>query len=224
MKQQVAIIAALPREIASLVRGFAADAALQEKRIYLYRLPGAVVVAGGMGSARVTLAVEAALAAAPVEALLSVGVAGACDPALPVGAVVRAGVVVDARTGERFGDLRNEQVLVTGAGIASVLEKRRLFAAYCASAVDMEAATVARLARARGLEFRAIKAISDANDFEMEEMGRFATADGQFREAAFAAYVAVRPWMWAKTMALACNSTTALRSLDAALRPFINEV
>jgi adenosylhomocysteine nucleosidase len=221
MKTQVAIIAALPREIASLVRGVAADPALVAKKIFLYRLPGAVVVAAGMGAARVTLAVEAALGAAPVQALLSVGVAGACDPALRVGAIVRAGVVVDARTGERFEDLQNSQVLVTGAEIASVAEKRRLFAAYGASAVDMEAATVARLARAHGLEFGAIKAISDASEFELQELGRFATADGQFREAAFAAYVAVRPWMWSKTIELARNSAVALRALDTALRPIV---
>ena len=222
MKTQVAIIAALPREIASLVRGAVADPALEARGIFLYRMPGAVVVAAGMGPARVTLAVDAALAAARVEALLSVGVAGACDPALPVGAIVFAGVVVDARTGERFEDSRYTQVLVTGAEIASVAEKRRLFAAYGASAVDMEAATVARLARARGLKFESIKAISDASDFELEELGRFATADGQFREAAFAAYVAVRPWMWRKTIALGRNSAAALRALDTVLRPIVS--
>jgi adenosylhomocysteine nucleosidase len=221
MKTHVAIIAALPREIASLVRGVAADPVLKVRGIFLYRMPGAVVVAAGMGSARVTLAVEAALAAAPVQALLSVGVAGACDPALAVGAIVRAGVVVDARTGERFEDSQFRQVLVTGAEIASVAEKRRLFAAYGASAVDMEAATVARLARARGLEFGAIKAISDASEFELQELGRFTTKDGQFREAAFAAYVVVRPWMWSKTIELARNSALALRALETALRPIV---
>jgi adenosylhomocysteine nucleosidase len=162
------------------------------------------------------------LTAGQVAALLSVGVAGACDPALQVGAVVRAGVVVDVRTGERFEDSQFKQVLVTGAEIASVAEKRRLFDAYGASAVDMEAATVARLARAHGLEFGAIKAISDASEFELQELGRFATADGQFRETAFAGYVAVRPWMWSKTIELARNSAVALRALDKALRPIVD--
>ena len=202
MKTQVAIIAALPREIASLVRGVAADPELQVRKIFLYRLPNAVVVAAGMGPARAALAVEAALSAGGrIETLLSVGVAGACDPSLDVGAVLRAGVVVDARTGERFADSRYAQVLVTGAEIASVAEKQRLFAAYGAGAVDMEAATVARLARAHGLEFGAIKAISDASDFELQALRRFATPNGQFREAAFSAYVAVRPWMWSQTIA-----------------------
>jgi adenosylhomocysteine nucleosidase len=136
---------------------------------------------------------------------------------LTVGEVVRAGVVVDARTGERFEDPRYTQVVVTGAEIASVAEKRRLFAAYGASAVDMEAAIVARQARARGLEFGAIKAISDGSEFELQELDRFATADGQFREAAFAMYAVVRPWMWVKLIALARNSKRAIEALTVAL-------
>jgi adenosylhomocysteine nucleosidase len=213
----VAIVAALPREIAGLVRGVKPDAALVARKIWLYRLPGAVVVAAGMGAARAALAVEAALACGGVTALLSVGVAGACDPELRVGAVVRAGVVIDVRTGERYEDAQFRQVLATGAEIASVQEKQRLYAGYGAAAVDMEAATVGRLARAHGVEFRAIKAISDEADFELQELGRFATADGQFREAAFAMYAMARPWLWGKLMALARNSKRAVAALTEAL-------
>jgi nucleoside phosphorylase len=98
----------------------------------------------------------------PVTRLISAGVAGGCDPALRVGDVVRAGVVVDTRTGERFADLEYKQVLATVATVADAAEKRRLFAAYGTSAVDMEAAAVARLAQAHGLGFAAVKTISDA--------------------------------------------------------------
>ena len=55
-----------------------------------------------MGASRAEIAVRAAMAAAPVKALLSVGVAGAGDPKLAVGDVVRAGVVIDGH----FGDFR----------------------------------------------------------------------------------------------------------------------
>jgi hypothetical protein len=51
-----------------------------------------------------SLAVHAAMDAMPMTALLSVGLAGACDPKLRVGEIVRAGVVIDARTGETFED------------------------------------------------------------------------------------------------------------------------
>ena len=59
----IAIIAALPREIASLVRDTSPDATLLRSGIHLYRTPEAILVAAGMGSSRSTVAVEAALAA-----------------------------------------------------------------------------------------------------------------------------------------------------------------
>jgi adenosylhomocysteine nucleosidase len=170
-----------------------------------------------MGAARAALAVEAAMAAGPVTVLVSVGLAGACDPALQVGDVVRAGVVVDSRTGERFANPRFESVVVTGAAIASVREKARLYASYQAAAVDMEAAAVARLAQAHGLEFQAIKVISDAADFELADLGKFATPDGQFREAAFAVHALLRPRLWSKLAQLAGNSGRALKELTVAL-------
>lgn len=82
VNSRVAIIAALPREIAELVRGVAADEVLRQRGIYLYRLPKAVVVAAGMGATRAELAVEAALAAGAVDLLISAGLAGACSPDL----------------------------------------------------------------------------------------------------------------------------------------------
>ena len=62
VRARIAIIAALPREIAELVRGVPADATLRHRGISLYRLPNAVVVAAGMGAARAEMAVQAALA------------------------------------------------------------------------------------------------------------------------------------------------------------------
>ena len=210
-----AIIAALPREVSALVKGW--ERRELPGRVVVYSNGHAVVACAGMGAGRAALAVEAAMAAMPVTALLSVGLAGACDRALGVGEIVRAGVVVDARTGERFDDSRFGQVLVSTPAIASVREKARLRASYSAAAVDMEAAAVARLARAHGLDFQAIKAISDEADFEVEGLSRFATADGQFREAAFALHAALRPAMWGKVIALARNSSRAVAALTAAV-------
>ncbi|HEX4650319.1 MAG TPA: phosphorylase [Granulicella sp.] len=215
MSQFPAIIAALPREVKGLVRGW--NARELPGKVFVYTNDNAVVACAGMGAARARLAVEAALAAGPVTALVSVGLAGACDPALQVGDLVRAGVVVDSRTGERFANPRFESVVVTGDGIASVREKARLFDAYGAAAVDMEAAAVARLAEAHGLEFQAIKVISDGAEFELADLGRFATHDGQFRETAFALHAMLRPQLWSKLMQLASNSGQALKALTAAL-------
>jgi len=109
-------------------------------------------------------------------------------------------------------------VLVTASVVASVKEKARMHASYGAAAVDMEAAAVARLARAHGLGFGAVKVISDEAGVELAELGRFATADGQFREGAFAVHAMVRPWMWGKLIGLARNSGRAVAALTVELQ------
>jgi len=216
MRQIPAMIAALPREVRALVKGW--ERRLIAGGVEVYSNGDAVVACSGMGAARVALAVQAAMDVLPVTDLISVGLAGACDPKMRVGEIVRAGVVVDARTGERFEDAQFKQVLVSTDAIASVKEKARLHASYSAEAVDMEAASVARLAQSRGLGFHAIKAISDEAEFEMEGLARFSTAEGQFREAAFALHAALRPAMWSKVIALGRNSSKAVDALTEALR------
>lgn len=216
MNGPVAIITALPREVAPLVKGWKEERLPGNRTIYLQR--DVVVACAGMGPEQAALAVSAARALLPVVELISAGFAGACDPALQVGAIVRPGVVVDRKTGERFLDDRFDQLLISTTAIMSVAEKQRLRLAYDAAAVDMEAATVARLARAHGLKFHAIKAISDTADFDMSGLESFATEDGQFRERAFAWHSALRPWKWRRTMALGKNSGKAVNALNEALR------
>ncbi len=210
-----AIIAALPREVAELVKGW--DKRQLPGKVVLYSNGHAVVACAGMGAARAELAVEAAISEMPITTVISVGLAGACDPELRVGDIIRAGVVIDSRTGERFDDSRYRQILATVDAVASVREKARLYVEYDAEAVDMEAAAVARLAKAHGLGFHAIKAISDEFDFELEGLSRFGTEDGQFREIAFALHAAVRPAIWGKVVSLGRNSAKALNALTAAL-------
>ena len=216
MKQCPAIIAALPREVSGLVKGWKTQHL--SGNVVVYTNGHAVVACAGMGAARAAFAVKAAMTAMPVTMLISAGLAGACDPALHVGDVVRPGIMIDSRTGERFGDGARDEVLVTADAVAGIVEKARLRASYHASIVDMEAAAVARLARAHCFDFRAIKAISDEAGFELESLSRFATSDGQFREAAFALHAALRPKMWGKVIALARNSGKAVASLTDALR------
>ena len=225
----VAIIAALPREIAAVVRGTKADAALVKDGVWLYRADGAVFVAAGMGAERAAIAVEAALATGEATMLVSAGLAGGCSAGIVAGSVIEANVVVDARTGERFVSAaepkgRSRSVtLASTESIASVREKARLAASYGAMLVDMEAATVARLARATGLPFRAIKGVSDGYDFEMSSLAMFAGGHGSFRTGAFALHTALRPWEWGKAIKLGRGSSRALAGLEVALRQVIAE-
>jgi adenosylhomocysteine nucleosidase len=219
----VAIIAALPREIAGLVRGTKPDDGLLHRGIHLHRLPHAIVVAAGMGSQRVTLAFAEAIAAASISTVVSTGLAGSCTSDLAAGNVGEASAVIEARTGERFVTVspQSAYVLATMETIASVREKARLAETYAAVMVDMEAATVARLAAAHELPFRAIKAISDAHDFELASLARFAGKNGYFRTGAFAIHTALRPHHWPKAMKLGRASTLALTNLHQALREVV---
>lgn len=225
MQTRYAIIAALPREVVALVGRLRADQTLVRRGIHLYRLGSAVVVAGGMGAERATLAVAAALEVAPDATLISAGLAGACRPDVRAGEVMEAGVVVDALTGERFA-ARNDasEVLVTTRTIASVAEKARLAATYGAAMVDMEAAAVARLAQARGLDFRAIKGISDAHDFELQSLAKFSGKFGGFRTGAFALHIALHPREWGKAVTLGRCSQQALDKLANRLQDMIESV
>ena len=222
-----AIVAALPREIRGLVGHTAPDRSLLPSGIHLYRLGQVVIVAAGMGSARAAVGLQAAMAAATIDFVLSAGLAGACSAMLPAGTLVEADLVIDARTGERFRTASSlaqtpaEVVLVTTEAIAGIREKTRLAAAYGAAMVDMEAATLARLALAHNLPFGAIKGISDAHDFELASLARFAGSHGQFRTAAFALHTAVRPHQWRHAARLGRHSNRALAALHARLRQFL---
>lgn len=220
MSVRIAIIAALPREIRGLVGRAAPDRELKRRGIYLFRMDKAVVVAAGMGASRVTLGLEAAISEGGIELVVSTGLAGACAANLPAGAVAEAGIVVDALTGERFrtANEKASAILVTTDTIAGVQEKARLVSSYGAAMVDMEAATLARLALAHGLAFRAIKGISDPHDFELASLSRFADARGQFRTAAFALHTAFRPGQWAAAAKLGSGSKRALAALTERLR------
>jgi adenosylhomocysteine nucleosidase len=225
MSATLAIVAALPREIAALVRGISPDRALLRDGVHLYRLEKAVVVAAGMGSARATVAVQAAMANGPIRTLVSVGLAGACSAELGAGEVAEASLVIDARTGERFSvGTAKTCVLITTDAIASVHEKARLASSYGASLVDMEAATIARLALAKELEFRAIKAVSDAHDFELASLSRFAGKRGSFRTGAFALHTALRPHHWKKAAQLGRDSNRALGALHQQLLEVIDDL
>jgi adenosylhomocysteine nucleosidase len=216
MKRVPAIIAALPREVAALVAGWKHHSPANNIRIYTNG--DAVVAYAGMGAARVALAVKAAMDAMPITDLISVGLAGACDPRLRAGEIIRAGLGLDSQGVEQFADLQFRQVLVSADSVASLQEKTRLYTTYFAHAVDMEAGAVARLARENGLQFHALKAISDEADFELPDFARFSTNDGQFSEGAFALYAALHPRMWSKAITLGRNSGKALRALTEALR------
>jgi adenosylhomocysteine nucleosidase len=237
---KVAIVAALPRELLGLAKEPGFGSPVKANGLWRAEAPHTVLVTAGMGPERVTLAVEAALASGDVDLLVSAGLAGACEALLEPGFVAEATEVVDARTGERyrtdatagvlidtrFGSRKEVAkgiVLVTAPQIVTVAEKSRLRQTYGASMVDMEAATVARLARAHGVRFRAVKGISDGPEFELGGLSRFTGKRGEFLTARFALHTMLRPWTWSKAMELGKWSNLALGGLRGKLRQILAE-
>jgi adenosylhomocysteine nucleosidase len=219
----VAIVVAMEREVAPLIRSWKVRMIEHDGRRYrLFESAGSALICGGIGAEAARRATEAIIQQTQPVRVLSAGFAGALDSFMCVGDVLEPRTVVNAADGVRTEVPSGEGVLVTSTTVASKEQKASLGKAYGASAVDMEAAAVAQGARAHEVEFAALKVISDAVDFDMPPMQGFVAADGGFRAAKFACHVAVRPWMWGTTIALARNSSKATAALCSALASYLS--
>jgi len=193
----VVIIAALPGELKPLVRSWAALESVDHVDGWQHPAGPIFAFAGGMGAAAATRAFARAYQVCEPLTLLSVGWAGALLEETQPGSVIRASMVRDLNTGEMYSAEGNGGLLLTTSRVASREEKHRLASTYSGSvAVDMEAATLARLALANGLGFRAIKGISDTLNEEIPDTNPFITPQGQFATARFIAHVATKPRYW----------------------------
>ncbi len=210
----IAIVVAMRRELAPLLRGVQAQRA---DGIEFFELEDAVIAVGGMGRNAARKAAEAVVDMYEPTTLISAGIAGALTTKLRAGDVVQGFEVVDAESGARFKTAGGESMIVTAASVSGPAEKRMLADRYQADVVDMESAAVAAVAQERGIEFGAMKAISDELEFEMPPVGRFVDGDGEFETARFATYIALRPKWWSTVQTLAKNSRTASLNLSHAL-------
>ena len=222
---RIAIIAAMEREVHPLIRGWKVRMMEQGGRQYrLFENGDAALVCGGIGAEAARRATEAVIREVSPARVISAGFAGALngDRSLRVGDVLEPRTVINAADGVRTEVGLGEGILVSSATVAGKEQKTRLGKAYGANAVDMEAASVAQGAEARGVEFGALKAISDAADFSLPAMDRFVAGDGSFQSVKFACHVMLRPWLWRTTIALARNSSKASRALCGALVSYLD--
>ena len=219
---KIAIIAAMEREVEPLIGSWKVRTIDHSGRRYrLFENGDAALVCGGIGAEAARRATEAVIREVSPVRVISVGFAGALDGSLHVGQVLEPRTVINAADGARTEVGLGEGILVSSATVAGKEQKIRLRKAYGATAVDMEAAAVAQGAEARGVEFGALKAISDAADFSLPAMDRFVADDGRFHSASFACHVALRPWLWGTTIALARNSAKASRALCGAIASYL---
>ncbi len=220
---RIAIVAAMEREVAPLIRTWQVRSVEHGGRSYrLFEDKEASLICAGVGPEAARRATEAIIQEVRASHILSVGFVGALDPALKVGEVFEPRTVINAGDGARTDTGCGQGTLVSFSRVAGREQKKKLREAYSAAAVDMEAGAVAQGAQLRGISFGALKVVSDEAGFVMPPVEDFISADGSFRRARFGLHVAVRPWLWGATVALARNSARATKALCAALEQHLS--
>jgi adenosylhomocysteine nucleosidase len=226
---RIAIIAALPGELKSLVRHWpriATGVVGTKKWVLSEGADTWVAVCAGMGADAARRAYATAASDGPLDMLLSVGWAGSLDAGVNPGTVHVPTVVIDAQTGEQFELTEGGRKwrLVTTARVADAAEKTRLAATYQGAVlVDMEAATVARLAAMHGIPLLCIKGVSDAAGARLPDLNRFIDRTGQMRLARFVGHVALRPQYWPSLLHLGRNSARAAEAMRDLILEFMKE-
>jgi adenosylhomocysteine nucleosidase len=233
MKGNIAIIAALKGELKPFVRGSGVKNWKPRQSgkgcsVWEYRHADGCWIAAcaGMGGMRAAVAFAEAEKVAAIDAVCSVGWAGALDGAIRAESVASASLVIDTKTGERFrpADVQPAwPVLATTTRVADEREKKRLAASYGAGLVDMEAATIARIALGKGIPFYCFKAVSDDAKARLPNLNPFVAENGRLKMLPFLAHVAVRPRSWSGLMKLGRHSSAAAKNLAEALYGWLDE-
>jgi adenosylhomocysteine nucleosidase len=223
---RIGIIAAMPGELLPLVRRWPKMPVARGSGIAMWQTERdgneVVAVCAGMGAAAARRAFTAAEFAGSLDMVLSVGWAGALTEAAIPGDCYVVSEVIDAQTGERFTlDPATENRLVTTVEVAGEHEKHRLAASYGAMFVDMEAATIARLAQMRGIPMHCIKAVSDGVGANLPDLNPFIDIDGKLKMTSFLTYVALRPQYWGPLAQLGRNSAAGARALVRPIEEFL---
>jgi hopanoid-associated phosphorylase len=168
-----------------------------------------------------------ALVDAGCDLLVSFGLAGALIAGVAPGTVVVATAVIgtegesyapdpalSAAIRGRSAPARALPIAGSDAIVGSVRDKIRLNQGTGAAAVDMESHRVARVARAHGMPFIAIRVVADSLDSAIPRAAFDAIdEDGRSRPRAVLAALVRRPWEIVALARLAAQSRAAHRSL-----------
>jgi adenosylhomocysteine nucleosidase len=220
VRKSIAIIAAMPVELAPLLGKVLPQLV---EGVELFELPDVLVAISGIGEKCARHAAEVVIDHAEPKLLVSAGLAGAISPQLKVGDVGRIREVVDVATGQRYPTRGGDWVLATSQDVSDAAEKQGLLTKYGADIVDMEGAAEAQVAKQRGLEFAAVKSISDDASFVIPPLNRFIDGSGRFETRRFLFYVALRPQWWARLGKMRKNSRVASANLCRAVEHLIEE-
>ncbi|HVJ09897.1 MAG TPA: hypothetical protein VM554_16075 [Acidisarcina sp.] len=224
---RIGVIAALPGELKPLVKGWERKPGTAGIACWSRREDNRewVAACAGMGADAATRAFAEAEREGPLGGVISIGWAGALAPDYVAGEAYAVREVIDVRTSERYAASESPAgvTLVTTPTVASVREKQRLAKSYSAALVDMEAAAIGRLARARNIPFACFKAVTDGVDANLPDFNPFVTRSGQMRMPAFVLHCALRPWYWAPLLRMGKDSGRAAEALASQVLRFLNE-
>jgi len=225
---RVGIIAALPGELKPLVHGWEPQrSGVRGLSVWKINSQGKELIAAcaGMGTNAALRGFSAVEFLGALDLVLSVGWAGALQPGMKPATCYSPAEVIDTQTGERFAATTGEPSvrLVTTPQVADAAEKLRLYQSYSAALVDMEAATVARLAQMRGIPFACFKGVSDSEHADLPDLNGFIDAQGQMQMPSFLAHVALRPRFWGPLLELGRNSSIAAKAIAEGVNRFLAE-
>src|SRR3954470_9015141 len=224
---KLVIIAAAEIEVAPFVGGWKQSRTnAQRHEVDIFENGNVVVAIAGMGPIAGRIAADTAYkhCNGDVRGFLSVGFAGGLNPALKLADIVEPKKIVCAADDTEISNATGISTLVSAGAVAGHEQKLMLASKHGADAVDMEAYSVADVARIYAVPFRAIKVISDELDFPMPPMGRFIDEKGRFETGSFVIYSAIRPWIWPTVWQLALNSRRASHVLCERLKQEIESV
>ncbi|MEM8824855.1 MAG: phosphorylase [Pseudomonadota bacterium] len=174
----------------------------------------AIFVASGSSARRAAEQAED-IVASGVAALVSFGIAGALDPALQVGDVVRASRVASETS--TFGEANGPLVWGSEAIIGDPAEKAALHRRTGAAIVDLESHGVAAAADRAGLPFFVIRAVSDDARHRLPAyLADAVTPDGRPRLGPVLAGLARSPTTLPALIRLGRNTSKALEALERA--------
>lgn len=191
---------------------------------------GTMLAVSGIGRIRAAAAAHA-LAAAPVSALMTFGVAGALDPALKAGTVVLPSQVISS-DGARFAvcsswrerlaaTVKSSHIAVGGTLLSCVqaietpADKAVAFRDAGAVAVDMESVAVAEIAAAHQLPFIAVRVIVDTASDALPHAVIAASQGGRVQIGRLLTGLLTAPWDIAALIRLSLRYRAAIRSLRA---------
>jgi adenosylhomocysteine nucleosidase len=204
----------MDRSKIGFVVGLKAEAAL---------LRGSGFLVGIGGGEPKGAAIEAeSLVAKGAEALISFGLAGGLNPALPPGAILVPPILIENET-----VFQCDTELITWLGGATInamlggteivvtaAQKSALFEASKADAVDLESGAVARVAKAAGLPFAVLRAVADPASRDLPPAALIAlNAAGKIRLLPILASVLQNPQQIAALISLAGDASKARTAL-----------